>query len=182
MCGLYPRYKSRVPHISLVFRADVRPLKIRARGPVQGAYLKPLRAPQLHGVPHVRTSVRGPKTMGEAHHSFLSRTIPVVISRSKRRAGSAFGLYPRHQPRFPVELRGFPALHAPFLKRKAHTWSCPEPRTGNRGNRRVPHPSRSLRRVGYANLPLLPSATAGHNGKRVCSLGTKWSNLPSVFS
>ena len=51
----------------------------------------------------------------------------------------ALGPYPLHQPRFPVESREFPALHAPFLKGKAHTWSCPELRTGNRGNRRVPH-------------------------------------------
>jgi hypothetical protein len=28
------------------------------------------------GVPHVRSSVRGPKTMGEAHHSFSFRTLP----------------------------------------------------------------------------------------------------------
>ena len=44
---------------------------------------------------------------------------------SKRLAGAsegwkerAFGLYPLHEPRFPVESRGFPALHAPFLKER----------------------------------------------------------------
>src|SRR5258708_39384431 len=36
-------------------------------------------------------------------------------------------------PRFPVESRGFPALHAPFLKRKAHTQSCLGPRAENSG-------------------------------------------------
>ena len=30
----------------------------------------------------------------------------------------AFELYPLHEPRFPVESRGFPALHAPFLKER----------------------------------------------------------------
>ncbi len=29
-------------------------------------------------------------------------------------------------PRFPVGLDGFRSLHAPFLKRKAHTLSCPD--------------------------------------------------------
>ncbi len=92
----------------------------------------------------------------------VERVCPVASEVWKERA---FGFYPLHQPRFPVESREFPALHAPFLKRKAHTCSCPELCTGNRGNRRVPHaatagksicasrgirshPSRYLRRVG----------------------------------
>ena len=101
--------------------------------------------------------------------------VPRLAKAYPARCGS--GLLPRHQPRFPVEFRGFPGLHPPFLKRKAHTWSCPELRTGNRGSRRVPHaatagksicasrgsrshPSRSLRRVGQANLTLSPPTTA----------------------
>jgi hypothetical protein len=38
-----------------------------------------------------------------------------------------------HIPRFPVELRGFPDLHAPFLKRKAHALILLHPLAGNRG-------------------------------------------------
>ena len=47
-------------------------------------------------------------------------------------------------PRFPVECIGFRALHAPFLKRKAHTQSCPGQRTGNSG-----YLARFSRDVGY---------------------------------
>src|SRR5258708_37750853 len=47
-------------------------------------------------------------------------------------------------PRFPVKSRGFRTLHAPFLKRKAHTQSCLGPRAGNSG-----HLARFSRDVGY---------------------------------
>jgi tRNA(Ile)-lysidine synthase len=55
---LYPRQKRRVPHISLVFRE---------MWDTTGLPLKPLACAQsTTRVPYVRTSVRGPKTMGEA--------------------------------------------------------------------------------------------------------------------
>jgi len=90
-------------------------------------------APQAHtaGVPHVRTSVRGLINTGRS---------PIKGLSSSRCPNTELGC-PR--PRFPVEFRGFPALHAPFLKRKAHTRSCPELRTGNSG-----HLGRFLRDVG----------------------------------
>jgi hypothetical protein len=60
--GLYPRHDDRVTHISLVFREMW-----------DTAGLAPQAFIGLHnstGVPQVRQSVPGPKTMGEAHHSF----------------------------------------------------------------------------------------------------------------
>jgi hypothetical protein len=74
--GPYPRHNRRVPHISLVFRemwdtADL-PRKSVA-GPTD-----PYGCHRSSGVPDVRISVRGPKTMGEAHHSFSFRTLPVA--------------------------------------------------------------------------------------------------------
>jgi hypothetical protein len=36
-------------------------------------------------------------------------------------------------PRFPAWFHGFPEIHAPFLKRKAHTLPGPVLRTGNSG-------------------------------------------------
>ena len=47
-------------------------------------------------------------------------------------------------PRFPVKFRGLPTLHAPFLKRKAHTQTCPRPLAGNSG-----YLARFSRDVGY---------------------------------
>jgi hypothetical protein len=55
--GLYPRHNRRVPHISLFF----------ARCGIPQVFPSSLpRVPQLTRVPYVRTSVRGPKTLGEA--------------------------------------------------------------------------------------------------------------------
>ena len=66
-----------------------------------------------------------------------------------------FWALPLRQPRFPVESRDFPALHAPFLKRKAHTWSCPELHTGNRGNRRVRLPRVKASVLHAVSAPIL---------------------------
>jgi hypothetical protein len=48
-----------------------------------------------------------------------------------------------------VEFRGFPELHAPFLKRKAHTLILLHPLAGNSG-----HLARFLRDVGLTNVDL----------------------------
>ena len=48
---------------------------------------------------------------------FRANDYPAASEGWKERA---FGLYPLHEPRFPVESRGFPALHAPSLKKGAH--------------------------------------------------------------
>jgi hypothetical protein len=150
--GLYPRYQSKeevnayLGSIPATIAGCPTSRSFFARCGIPQAFPSSApRSPQIYrGAPGSPKRTWAEKRWAKPNHSLSFQTLPIVISRSKRRAGGAFGLYPAT-------------------------------------NRRVPHPSRSLRRVGYANLPLLPSATAGHNGKRVCSLGTKWRDLPPVF-
>jgi hypothetical protein len=52
------------------------------RGESSGIPLNLSRAHRSTRVPYVRTSVRGPKTMGEAHHSLSFRTLPIVFIRN----------------------------------------------------------------------------------------------------
>jgi hypothetical protein len=57
----------------------------------------------------------GPLRVGGPGLAFEQTRLPAAREGRKERA---FGLYPLHQPRFPVESREFPALHAPFPKRR----------------------------------------------------------------
>jgi hypothetical protein len=122
-------------------------------------------------VPYVRTSVRGPKTMGEAHHSFLFRIPRVPISKRRNTLsglGSTRRAVLRSQPKcsFQKQLD----ISAPRLGAHRHDCnplSSPAPQhrpslhhasRRRRGTRRTPHPpARGSNVTADAGIDLLQS-------------------------
>ena len=74
------------------------------------------------GVPHVRTSVRGPKTMGEALNDFCSRLYSVVLSR-RRLAGASV-----RRRGLPTKIRSDPQMSERCVLDRARSTGYP-PRT-----------------------------------------------------
>jgi len=62
------------------------------------------------------------------------RSLHCALSKNISRRGSRTADPSAALPRIPVEVSGVDGPHAPFLKRKAHTQSCPVPRGRKSGS------------------------------------------------